>query len=213
MREALYDRMANKSCRKPVPFKIRRLEWQQSKDMIQKLRHFFGTARTPCPDAWRDVMNAGNGPAACFYFFDHAETKIRRVYRNHGIRLCFQDFRRRLPDARQNMKQPRQHFGNAHNGKIFHREQAAQAGFCHTATADAGKLHIRMLHFKSAHQRSPQKIPGRLSGDQKYAQRPVHDALNPVTKIPSRSAASVTVSRSSISEAPASMAIPSRPAS
>ncbi len=198
---------------KPDRREIRRLERQQRHQMVVPARHAPRAAGAPRPDHRRDIVNERQGLALAAQPLRDAPGEARAVDGDERHGLLRDDIGDRLGDAAEDAARLRQHLGDAHDRELGQGHAAVQALRRHGLAADPGEAHLAARALaQGRHQLAAEEIARRLAGDEiDERRRRAHAALTPTTKIPARSAASITASRSSTSAAPASTAMPRNP--
>src|SRR5579864_6862427 len=134
------------------------------------------------------------------------------------VGLLLLDRRDRLPNLAKDDGGSRQHLCDPADGEFSKRRQAIEALFAHSLATDPGNPQAAANPLpQGGYQRSAERVARGLAGDNKdegCRRRGFrHSARTPTTNNPASSAARITASRSSISVAPASTAIPRNPAS
>ena len=202
-----HHRMPDKITGHPGGGHIGRLERQQGQHMIDHMRHLRSAAGAPGPDRGRDIMDGAQVRAGGAHDPGNAQHEIRAVDGDQRIRCRRQHIGGGLPDAALQMGVFRQHFGQAHDRKLFHRKQAVQPFGLHQRASDSPHLQIGPQRFQPSQQRRPQRIArGFTSYDIQF------HALRDHRNRPDSCAAAIVAARSSSRMPPAAHAMPARPA-
>ncbi len=98
-----------------------------------------------------------------------AEGEVGSIDADHHIRPGLDERADQPLAPSQQLRQPAQHFDQAHHRQALHGEIAGQPFGLHARPTDADELDIRVPRPQRLHQSGPEDVAGGLAGDQGYA--------------------------------------------
>ena len=161
----LDHRMADKAGRQSYLLKIRKLERQDTEEMIEEARDHLGATRPPSPDGRRDVVDEQR--TAPLELPLHTKGEGRRVDGDHRIRPHLLRSRDGLADAPQHARDMRHDLDDAHDVELAEGNQAREALARHRRTSDAGEAYATSgLLFQRPHEPGAKSVGRGFGGDQ-----------------------------------------------
>jgi hypothetical protein len=147
------------------------LEGLQRQDVIDVGAHLPGAARPPGPHARTDIIEDRNVGQPAPDASGNGVGEIRAVDDHDRIRAGGHDGVHRAIDALHDRRQLRHHGGDAHDGDVGEREQAAKALRFHGVTAHALEPDRSGAGLQGSHELRAQLIARFLAGDEKELER------------------------------------------
>ena len=176
--------------------------------MIHMGRHFACPLWSPRPDGRCNVMNHANIALRAHQLGD-AQAEIWAVDCDQDIRLSRQNCICRFANACFESAVLWQDLGQSHHAQLVHRELTDQTLRLHQWATDACKTNIGLQCLQAIHQSTAQLIARYLTCDHKH----LHAASLTHRNMPCSSSSAITASRSRTMTPPASITMPSNPAS